>query len=164
MGRTPRVRGFAVIAGLVLAIGSLTACGDDEGSSEPAAGSDTGMAGTTVAVTVQEFAVAADPGTAPAGTVTFEVTNEGPDDVHEFVVIKTDLGPTELPTDDTGAVIEDSEGMEVIDEIEDIPVGETPSVTTDLEAGAYVLICNIYDEEEQEAHYSEGMRIGFTVE
>jgi hypothetical protein len=26
-----------------------------------------------------------------------------------------------------------------------------------------VLICNIYDEAEQEAHYSEGMRTAFTV-
>ena len=33
-----------------------------------------------------------------------------------------------------------------------------------LEAGSYVLLCNIYSEEEQEAHYAEGMRIAFTVE
>jgi hypothetical protein len=52
----------------------------------------------------------------------------------------------------------------VIDEIEDIPVGETQSVTVDLEAGNYVLICNIFDETENEAHYAEGMRIAFTVE
>jgi hypothetical protein len=33
----------------------------------------------------------------------------------------------------------------------------------DLEAGNYVLICNIWDEDEQEAHYLEGMRTTFTV-
>jgi len=54
--------------------------------------------------------------------------------------------------------------VEVIDEIEDIPVGETQSLTVDLEAGKYVLICNIYDEAEAEAHYAEGMRTAFTVE
>ena len=53
--------------------------------------------------------------------------------------------------------------MEVVDEIEDIPVGET-QVTVDLAAGSYVLICNIYSEDENEAHYAEGMRIAFTVE
>jgi hypothetical protein len=57
--------------------------------------------------------------------------------------------------------------MEVVDEIEDIPVGETPTLTVDLEPGAYALICNIVQEEPDgtlEAHYAEGMRTGFTVE
>jgi hypothetical protein len=54
--------------------------------------------------------------------------------------------------------------MEVVDEIEDIPVGDQPTLNVDLEAGSYVLICNIYDEAEQEAHYSLGMRTAFTVE
>jgi uncharacterized cupredoxin-like copper-binding protein len=98
-----------------------------------------------------------------AGEVVFEATNEGPDDVHEFVVFRTDLDPTELPTDENGAVVETGEGIELIGEIEDIPVGETQSVTLDLEAGNYVLICNIWDEDEQEAHYQEGMRTTFTV-
>jgi hypothetical protein len=34
----------------------------------------------------------------------------------------------------------------------------------DLEAGNYVLICNIWDEEEREAHYGMGMRTAFSVE
>ena len=41
----------------------------------------------------------------PAGIVSFEVTNDGPNDVHEFVVVRTDLAPSELPTDETGAVL-----------------------------------------------------------
>jgi uncharacterized cupredoxin-like copper-binding protein len=119
---------------------------------------------TTVSVTVQEFSVIPAQDSAPAGSVTFDVENTGPNDTHEFVVIKTDLAPDALPTDENGAVLEEGEGMEVIDEIEDIAVGDTPSLTVDLEAGSYILICNIYDEEEQEAHYQEGMRTAFTVE
>jgi uncharacterized cupredoxin-like copper-binding protein len=119
---------------------------------------------TTIDVTLQEFAVIPAQDSAPAGSITFQVENTGPDDVHEFVVIKTDLAPDALPTDENGAVDEGGEGMEVIDEIEDIPVGDTPSLTVDLDAGNYVLICNIWDEEEQEAHYQMGMRTGFTVE
>jgi hypothetical protein len=33
-----------------------------------------------------------------------------------------------------------------------------------MQAGTYVLLCNIYDETEQEAHYAMGMRTSFTVE
>ena len=119
---------------------------------------------TTVDVTLQEFAVVPAASSASAGDVTFDVTNEGPDDVHEFVVFKTDLAPDALPTVANGSVDEEGAGVELIDEIEDIAVGDTPTLTVTLDAGSYVFICNIYDEEEQEAHYQEGMRVGFTVE
>jgi hypothetical protein len=71
------------------------------------------------------------PATVDAGEVVFEATDESPDDVHEFVVFRTDLDPTELPTDENGAVVETGEGIELIGEIKDIPVGETQSVTLD---------------------------------
>lgn len=144
----------------------LVACSSDEGTETTPPTSETTSAATgeTVDVTVQEFAVLPAESSAPAGSVTFDVTNTGPDDVHEFVVIKTDLAPDALPTDKQGAVEETGEGMKVIDEIEDIAVGSSESVTVDLETGPYVLICNIYDEKEDEAHYSEGMRTEFTVE
>jgi uncharacterized cupredoxin-like copper-binding protein len=119
---------------------------------------------TTVDVTLQEFAVVPAASSAPAGDVTFNVTNEGPDDPHEFVVFKTDLAPDALPTVADGSVDEEGEGVELIDEIEDIAVGDAPTLTVSLDAGSYVFICNIYEEEEQEAHYQEGMRVGFTVE
>jgi uncharacterized cupredoxin-like copper-binding protein len=120
--------------------------------------------GQTVEVTLQEFAIGLTESSANAGEVTFEATNDGPNDVHEFVILRTDLAVTELPTDETGAVDEAGEGIEVVDEIEDIAVGDTPTLTVDLDAGNYVLICNIYDEDEQESHYQEGMRTSFTVE
>lgn len=122
-----------------------------------------GGGGGTVSVTLQEFSVGTDPTTVDAGEVVFEATNEGPDDEHEFVVFLTDLDPTELPTDENGAVVETGDGIELIGEIEDIAVGETKDVTLDLEAGNYVFVCNIWDETEQEAHYQEGMRTTFTV-
>lgn len=163
-------RAIAVGAAAVMALVLLPACGGDEdGDTGGDAATETASEGgaTTVAITLEEFAVSADPASVPAGSVTFDVTNDGPDDVHEFVVIKTDLAPTDLPTDKDGAVVEGGEGMEVVDEIEDIPVGETPTLTIDLEAGSYALICNILQEEPDgtlEAHYAEGMRTGFTVE
>jgi uncharacterized cupredoxin-like copper-binding protein len=123
-----------------------------------------GGGGEDVSVTLQEFAVGADPSSVSAGSVTFNIENIGPDDTHEFVVIRTDLDPTALPTEENGSVSETGAGMEVVDEVEDIPVGDTPTLTIDdLTAGSYVLICNIFDEAENESHYQEGMRTGFTV-
>lgn len=148
------IKGASVIGSLALTL-SIASCGGDDGG---------GGGGGNVAVTLQEFSVGTDPASAPAGSVTFDATNDGPDDQHEFVVIKTDLGLTDLPTDENGAVDEEGDGIEIIDEIEPFDVGETKTLTVDLEAGSYVLICNVWDEEEQEAHYQEGMRTSFTVE
>ncbi|MDP9184713.1 MAG: hypothetical protein M3O29_03475 [Actinomycetota bacterium] len=114
-------------------------------------------------VTVHEFEVVPESTSESSGDITFTVTNTGPDDVHEFVVVKTDLAPDALPTDSNGAVDETGVGIEPVDEIEDIAVGATESVTVNLEAGNYVLMCNIYDKAEKEAHYQMGMRTGFSV-
>jgi len=158
-----RSRRAAIFVVTVAALALVSAgCGDDEGETG-ATGGETGAAGG-VDVTVQEFAVIPASASAPAGDVTFNVTNEGPDDTHEFVVFKTDLAPDALPTNEDGSVDEEGEGIEAIDEIEDIEVGDTQSLTVDLAAGNYVLICNIYEEDEQESHYQEGMRVAFTVE
>ena len=125
-----------------------------------------GATTTSVDVSLGEFSIAPSVTTAPAGMVTFEVTNDGPNDIHEFVVIRTDLAVDALPTDDDGAVLEDGEGIEVIDEIEDMAVGSSETFALDLEPGSYVLICNIVEAEDgaTEAHYSMGMRAAFSVE
>ena len=157
---------ISMVVGLTL---MAAACGDDDdGGTTAATGGATGETGggTTVDVTVQEFAVLPAQDSAPAGDVTFNVTNTGPEDTHEFVVFKTDLEPDALPTAPDGSVDETGEGVELIDEIEDIAVGDTPTLTVSLDAGSYVFICNIVEEEEDETivHYQQGMRTGFTVE
>ena len=139
----------AVLSGALL---SLVACGGGEE--------------TTVAVTLQEFSVLPAQDSAPAGSITFDVENTGPEDIHEFVVIKTDLAPDALPTAEDGSVDETGEGMEVIGEIEDLATGATETLRVDLDAGSYVFICNIVEEEGGDSlvHYALGMRTGFTVE
>jgi uncharacterized cupredoxin-like copper-binding protein len=148
--------------GIVLAVGALVtaACTQTGASASPSA-SAAGTA-TTVNVALQEFSVVPDPTSAPAGDITFHVTNDGPDDIHEFVVFKTDLAPDALPTADDGSVDEEGEGIELIGEIEDIPVDGSGDLSETLEAGSYVLICNIV--ESGEVHYTLGMRTAFTVE
>jgi uncharacterized cupredoxin-like copper-binding protein len=146
------------------AITSLAVVGCTTADASPGADGDSGGEATVVAVTLQEWAVVAAESSAPAGDVTFEVTNDGPEDVHEYVVLKTDLDPADLPVDENGVVSEEGDGIEVVDEIEDLPVGESRELTVPLEAGNYVLLCNIWSDDEQEAHYQMGMRTAFTVD
>jgi uncharacterized cupredoxin-like copper-binding protein len=162
-------RGAAVIAMLAALMLTAAACSSDDdggntGGTEGTGG--TGTAGTAVDVTVQEFAVLPATDSAPAGDVTFSVNNTGPEDTHEFVVFQTDLAPDALPTAPDGSVDEEGEGVQLIDEIEDIAVGDTPTLTVSLDAGSYVLICNIVEDEGDETivHYQQGMRTAFTVE
>lgn len=168
-----RTRALLVIPCLAAVALVIAGCGGPAATATPGATptaaatpatTPAGGPSTTVNVTLQEFSVIPDVTTAPAGDVIFIVTNDGPDDIHEFVVIRTDLEPDALPTDATGAVDEEGDGMTVIDEIEDLAVGASEEVTVTLEPGAYALICNIYDEGEAEAHYTMGMYTAFTVE
>jgi uncharacterized cupredoxin-like copper-binding protein len=149
------------ISVMLLAIGALAAACATAGGSASATNGASGGA-TTVDVSLQEFSITADPATTPAGEVTFHVTNDGPAEVHEVVIIKTDLAPDALPTAEDGSVDEAGEGVEAIDEIEDIPVGESQDLTVTLDAASYVLICNIV--EGGVVHYAVGMRTGFTVD
>jgi uncharacterized cupredoxin-like copper-binding protein len=121
---------------------------------------DGGIGGTTVDVALREFSVTPETASAPAGVVTFRVNNAGTT-THEFLVIKADLAPDALPTEENGAYEEDGEGTELVDEIEDINPGRTANLTVTLDEGNYVLICNMVNQ--GFVHYALGMRTAFTV-
>jgi uncharacterized cupredoxin-like copper-binding protein len=121
-----------------------------------------GGGGNKVDATLSNFKIVLGSSSAKTGEVTFKIKNDGPS-THEFVVFKTDLAPDALPTkDENGVTIVDEEGagVEAIDEKEDIPSGSSTSLTVNLAAGKYVLICNISDDG---GHYKNGMDVGFTV-
>jgi uncharacterized cupredoxin-like copper-binding protein len=141
----------------------VAGCGDDDDGADGEGDDATTPAGegTAVNVTLQEFNVIPDADSGPAGEFTFNITNVGPDDTHEFVVFKTDLAPDSLPTVADGSVDETGEGVELIDEVEDVAVDADEAVTVDLEAGDYVFICNVV--EGDEVHYALGMTTSFTV-
>jgi uncharacterized cupredoxin-like copper-binding protein len=117
---------------------------------------------TQVDVTLSEWAVEPSETSVAAGTIYFLVTNAGPEDPHEFVVIKTDEPFDALPVVE-GQVPEDE--VDLLDEIEPFAVDSRASLVLDLEPGKYVLICNIAEIEdgELESHYEEGMRVAFEV-
>lgn len=114
-------------------------------------GGDGGI-GTTLA----DFTITLDESSADAGELTFDVTNDA-EQTHEFVIFKTDENEDALPTDDEGNVDEEGEGVELVDEIEDIEAGSNESLTVTLDAGSYVFICNL------PGHYNQGMHTSFTA-
>lgn len=164
----------AAVLGLVAVLG-LAACGDDDDTGSASAsestecvleGASDADAATTVDVTLTEFAVEPGRDEVAAGAVKFNTTNDGAEP-HELVIARYDGDPTDLPTDDDGGVDESQlpDGA-VIGEIEEFATGQSCEGTFELEAGDYVLFCNLIEEEddgEMEAHYSEGMVTTFTV-
>jgi len=149
---------------VVLVAAALVVVGCGTGASPSAAAPASqavasGAAGTSVTAKLTEFKIELSATTAPAGPVTFELTNSGTV-VHEFVVFKTELAPDKLPLAADGATV-DEEGagasLTLVDEVEDIAVGATASLPVDLPAAHYVLICNV------PAHYTSGMHAEFTT-
>jgi len=140
-----------VLAGLsVFAIAACSSGGDE--SSDAEATTAPGAEGT-VAVVLKEFSIAPDADEVAAGEVTFDVSNAGALP-HEFIVIKTDTSSADLPVTAVGA---DLTGLEEVGRIDQFNAGEEKSLTVDMEAGHYVLICNIA------GHFAGGMHTDFTV-
>jgi uncharacterized cupredoxin-like copper-binding protein len=144
--------------GLVAAEGGDGGEGGGEGSELPplpeagAVGSATG----TVAVTMEEFSVAAQPNSTASGQITFNLENEGAV-LHELVIVRTEAEADALPISG-GAVDETDPGLEVIEKIQNVQGGASGNVTAGMPAGSYVLICNV------PGHYNAGMHTEFTVQ
>ena len=136
-----KFRGIVLVSlsGLVLA---LAACSSTQ---SPTA--------TTITATLTEYKIELSATSAPAGQVTFNVTNGGAM-VHEFVVLKTDTLAADLPIVD-GVVAEEDFGA--LGEVPETNPGVSGTVTLDLTAGHYAIICNIT------GHVGLGMVIDFTV-
>jgi len=143
---------------LVVALAACSGTGSNSATStatSAASGAGGGGGGTTVNVTETEFKIEADATSAPAGQVTFNIKNNGTI-AHEFVVIKTDDAASALPVA-SGESEVDEDQLTGIDEKEDIAPGTSVTLTVNLEAGHYALICNV------EGHYAGGMFLDFTV-
>jgi uncharacterized cupredoxin-like copper-binding protein len=158
-------RPFVVVTvALGLSLGLVAGCGGGGGSKAKSKSGETGTTvsgGTATPVSVElgdaqgtngPMTMTVSPASVPAGKVTFTVKNTGTI-LHEMVVLKTDTPFDQLPVDAHNKVSEASK----VGETGDVAKGATKSVTLDLKAGNYVLVCNIAK------HYSMGMRAAFTV-
>ncbi|MPZ50568.1 MAG: hypothetical protein GEU75_14940 [Dehalococcoidia bacterium] len=163
----------ALLLAPLLVAGLAVGCGDDgdEGEDGHMAGGHMAEAGvvspkpadaTQVNVTLREWAVAPAQPTMKAGKVYFLVENIGPEHPHELVIIRTNLGPLELPFKDN-KVPEDQ--VDILDEIEEFAPHSSASLTLELTPGRYLLVCNITEEDPQiGSHYKKGMVAAFTAE
>jgi hypothetical protein len=152
----------------------VAACGDDDGAdTASASGSGSGSGSAAVAegdceieggvegedseihVTLEEYGVEVEEGSAEAGIVKIEATNAGSVE-HELVILEG--SPDDVQVDDDGAV--DERGL--IGEIEPFAAGTECQGSFELAAGTYTLLCAIV-EESGESHYAEGMVTELTV-
>jgi uncharacterized cupredoxin-like copper-binding protein len=140
-----------VLAPLAAAALFGAACDADGGS---AAGSSPGDERGITAALADTSIVLAD-GSAPAGPVSFDIANDGTT-VHEFEVLRTEIAADALPVE-SGVVQTSAEGIEIVDEVEEIAPGSTAALSVDLAPGAYVVICNI------PTHYDAGMFAPFAA-
>ena len=106
---------------------------------EPAEETEAGAEGA-VAVGLKEWALETET-TVAAGSVTFELTNNG-SFPHELAIAKGDSYET-LPLLENGAVDEATLGADFLGRSDRVEPGATGTVTFDLEAGTYVFLCNI---------------------
>jgi uncharacterized cupredoxin-like copper-binding protein len=150
-----------------LALVLLAGCGEDRGdvsvsgtettttstTATTPAETTTAQAGAEVEVALSEYSVKPATGTASAGAIAFEAANAG-DVPHELEVVKTETKADAFKVEDDKAVIDGEEEGEV----EDIEPGGSKTLTAELEAGHYVLLCNL------PTHYEQGMRADFEVE
>ena len=137
----------AVLAAMAISV----ACGDSETSE------------SSVDIALQEWGISPAAIEVPAGKITFNVTNDGPDDPHELVIIRIgDTAIADIPVVD-GMVPEDE--VDFVAEVEEIDVGESGTLEIELTVGRYLLLCNIVEEEDDgtESHYELGMRALLTV-
>jgi uncharacterized cupredoxin-like copper-binding protein len=109
-----------------------------------------------VAAGLSEWHVAV-PTTISAGTINLEAANFGTIQ-HELLVFRSDLPPSQFPVDETGDIVEDGPGIDLISDADNIDPGATQTRTVDLtQPGTYLFVCNI------PGHFKAGMYQQVTV-
>lgn len=157
------VAALVLLAASGLTGGAIWAAVHDEKPVEPQATASPTPGGTPpigdgISVALDDdpaFAITASPDTAPGGSVTFNVENVGTS-LHNFNIVKTDLAPDALPVDSDTFKVDESQ-LDVLESSDDLESGSTDSIDVTLDAGSYVIFCNV------PAHYGQGMHAAFTV-
>ena len=110
-------------------------------------------ADVNVIVDMKEYAITLSVPTIKAGTIKFGIRNNGTM-VHDFDLYKTDRPLAELPIDGGSAKVK-MDGL--VKQMINISAQRSTTISADLAAGRYVIICNVA------GHYQLGMRVALTV-
>jgi uncharacterized cupredoxin-like copper-binding protein len=152
----------AVLAAVALAAGIATASAatvvnvqlTDKPNVEMATGIFYGQPG--VDMTKATMALKPTRTSAPAGEVTFHVTNMSTDMIHEMVVVRLDDPTAPLPYDPQTKLLNE-DAMPDLGEVSELDPKKSGTLTVDMKPGTYLLVCN------QPGHYEAGMWAVFTV-
>jgi hypothetical protein len=119
----------------------------------------------TVDVSMVDYAYEGVPETIPAGTVAFNVTNDGAEE-HEMLLIKKADGVAESFEEIAQLPEEESESLVEFKGAAFAPPGESSATLAELTPGDYAMICFIPvgGGEDGPPHFTEGMLAEFTVE
>lgn len=162
-------RSLVFLVGLVFIVGSLgvIACGgggngDDNGGSSSSS--------NTVSISMDDqggtYTMETSPSSIATGSVTFDIENVGLI-AHEFKVVKLNeagmaANLSDLPTE-AGLISESGNMVDGVGTIlgslleADLPADSSDELTLNLDAGEYMLLCNVA------THYQLGMWSEFTV-
>ena len=143
---------FLLAVPALLALLTLFACSEEADEAQ-------------VDIVIKEWSIEPDVDEVAGGDVRFDLKNEGPDQDHEMLIIRTDFDPGDLPVEDDGSVDESAAGVNVIGSISDFEPDQRSSGTFTLTPGPYVLICNLVSDVdgEETSHYQKGMRVALTA-
>jgi uncharacterized cupredoxin-like copper-binding protein len=145
--RNRRAISACAFIGIALA---TAACGGSD-DKKATAGNSPGVINVTLGEG-QEFKLAADKNSVAAGKITFDVANKGKTG-HEMVVVPLAAGATADTLLANGEANEDGSPGE----IDTLDPGASGTVTLDLKAGTYALICN------EPGHFAGGMKTTLVV-
>lgn len=100
--------------------------------------------------------IRATPATAPAGVVSFDVTNTSKDKVHEMLVISLADPTRPLPYIASENKVDEGKSGDR-GEVSELDPGKSGTLTVALQPGKYLLICN------EAGHFAAGMWTTFEV-
>ena len=110
----------------------------------------------TVDLSTATMGIKASPAEAKPGVVTFKVTNDSKDTVHEMIVMYLADPTKPLPYIDADKKVDEDKAGDK-GEVSELDPGKSGSLTVNLKAGTYLLICNVA------GHFEAGMWTTFTV-
>ncbi len=126
------------------------------GATEPGSIVHVDLMDPSTGSSVKGMMIKADEQTVRAGPVTFMVSNDSKDLVHEMIVVSVDKLGEPLPYDKKDHRVIEFE-IKDLGEASDLNPGEKKILRLTLKPGAYELICN------QPDHYMSGMRANLIV-
>ena len=105
--------------------------------------------GPIVNITLRDFEIESSTPVVGQSDIVFRVLNRAPA-THEFVVVRSDVPPDQLPIASDGLSV-DEDRLRPVGEIGEIDTGTTEALAIHLAPGRYVFFCNL------EGHYLGGM-------